>query len=119
MPIKATIAIVSHKLSMLPDIANLVVEIFAIKEEICANQKRAWYRGSTREIRPNEQTNDFYLSLSIDLDWTYCMHNRPFSYSGKESESNDVVMQLEEFSNVHNGDRSSNATRSSLAYEIV
>ena len=43
----------------------------------------------------------------------------PFSYSGKESESNDVMMQFEEFSNVHNGDRASNATRSNLAYKIV
>ena len=45
--------------------------------------------------------------------------NRPFSYSGKESESNDVMMQSEEFSNVHNSDRNSNATRSNLAYKIV
>ena len=45
--------------------------------------------------------------------------NRPFSYSGKESESNDVMMQFEEFSNVHNSDRISNATRSNLAYKIV
>ena len=43
----------------------------------------------------------------------------PFSYSGKESESNDVMMQFEEFSNVHNSDRTSNATRSNLAYKIV
>ena len=45
--------------------------------------------------------------------------NRPFSYSRKESESNDVTMQFEEFSNVHNSDRTSNATRSNLAYKIV
>ena len=45
--------------------------------------------------------------------------NRPFSYSGKESESNDVMMQFEEFSNVHNSDRTSNATRSNLAYKTV
>ena len=37
----------------------------------------------------------------------------------KESESNDVMMQLKEFSNVHNSDRTSNATRSNLAYKIV
>ena len=37
-------------------------------------------------------------------------NNRPFSYSGKESESNDAMMQFEEFSNVHNSDRASNAT---------
>ena len=45
--------------------------------------------------------------------------NRPFSYSGKESKSNDVMIQFEEFSNVHKSDRTSNATRSSLAYKNV
>ena len=45
--------------------------------------------------------------------------HRPFSYSRKESESNDVMMQFEEFSNVHNSDRTSNATRSNLVYKIV
>ena len=46
-------------------------------------------------------------------------NNRPFSYSGKESQSNDVMMQFEEFSNVHNSDRISNASRSNFAYKIV
>ena len=45
--------------------------------------------------------------------------HRSFSYSRKESESNDVMMHFEEFSNVHNNERTSNATRSNLAYEIV
>ena len=45
--------------------------------------------------------------------------NRPFSYSEKESQSNDSLLNLVEFSNVHNCDRSSNATRSSLAYKNV
>ena len=40
--------------------------------------------------------------------------NKPFSYSRSESESNDVMMQFEELSNVHNSDRTSNATRSNL-----
>ena len=44
--------------------------------------------------------------------------NRPFSYSGKESESNDVMMHFEEFSNVHNSDRTSNATRSNRTSRI-
>ena len=35
-------------------------------------------------------------------------NSRPFSYSRTESESNDVVMQFEEFSNVHNIDGTSN-----------
>ena len=38
-------------------------------------------------------------------------YSSPFNYSGKESESNDVIMQFEEFSNVHNSDRASNAAQ--------
>ena len=49
--------------------------------------------------------------------------NRPVSYCRKESESNDVMidvmMQFEEFSNVHKGDRTSFATQSNLAYKIA
>ena len=45
--------------------------------------------------------------------------NRPFSYSEKESQSNDTLLHFVEFSNVHNTDRSSNATRSNLVYENV
>ena len=45
--------------------------------------------------------------------------NRPFSYSEKESQSNDTLLHFVEFSNVHNGDRSSNATQSNLAYKNV
>ena len=45
--------------------------------------------------------------------------NRPFSYSGKDSQSNDTLLHFVEFSNVHNSDRSSNATRSNLAYKNV
>ena len=37
----------------------------------------------------------------------------------KESESNDVMMHFEEFSNVHNSNKSSNATPQNLAYKIV
>ena len=46
-------------------------------------------------------------------------NNRPFSYSGKESKSNDILIHFVEFSNVHNGDRSSNATQSNPAYKDV
>ena len=42
--------------------------------------------------------------------------NRPFSYSEKESQSNDTLLHFVEFSNEHNSDRSSNATRSNLVY---
>ena len=43
----------------------------------------------------------------------------PFSYSKKESESNDVCVDVVEVSNVQNNDRSSDATQSSLAYKEV
>ena len=46
-------------------------------------------------------------------------YNRPFSYSQNECGSNDISLQFVEFSNVHNCDRSSNATLSNLAYKIV
>ena len=45
--------------------------------------------------------------------------NRPFSYSEKECESNDISLQFVEFSNVHNCDRSSNAIQSKLAHKNV
>ena len=45
--------------------------------------------------------------------------HRPFSYSEKESQSNDTLLHFVEFSNVHNSDRSFNATRSNLAYKNV
>ena len=45
--------------------------------------------------------------------------NRPFSYSEKEPQSNDLCLHFEEFSNVHNSDRSPNATRSNFAHENV
>ena len=50
---------------------------------------------------------------------TIMTDNRPFSYSENECGSNDTSSQFLEFSNVHNCDRSSNATLSSLAYKIV
>ena len=43
----------------------------------------------------------------------------PFSYSEKESQSNDTLLHFVEFSNVYNSDRSSNATRSNLVYKNV
>ena len=45
--------------------------------------------------------------------------NRFVSCSERESQSNDTLLHFVEFSNVHNSDRSSNATRSNLAYKDV
>ena len=45
--------------------------------------------------------------------------NRPFSYSEKESQSNNTLLHFIEFSNVHDNDGSSNATRSNLVYKNV
>ena len=57
--------------------------------------------------------------LRVSLHKKLLVFHRTFSYSEKESESNDVMMQFEEFSNVHNSDRASNTTRSNLGYKIV
>ena len=45
--------------------------------------------------------------------------NRPFSYFENECGSNDISLQFAEFSNVHNCDRSCNATLSNLVYKFV
>ena len=45
--------------------------------------------------------------------------NRPFSYSEKEPQSNDTLLRFVEFSNVHNSDRSYNATQWNLLYKNV
>ena len=51
--------------------------------------------------------------LVIFMESPIC--HRPFSYSEKECGSNDIF----EFSNVHNTDRSSNASQSGHVYENV
>ena len=43
----------------------------------------------------------------------------PCVYSKKEYKSNNVFIHCEEFSSVHNSDRSSNATQSILVYKNV
>ena len=45
--------------------------------------------------------------------------NRPFSFSEKESQSNDTLLHFVEFSNMHNGESSSHATQSNLVYKNV
>ena len=55
----------------------------------------------------------------IPLIFLGIVRNRPFSYSKKECESNDISVHFVEFSNVHNCDRISNATLSNLTYKIV
>ena len=54
---------------------------------------------------------------NLPLEANKIILNRPFSYSEKESQSNDILLQFVEFSNVHN--RSSNATRSNFANKNV
>ena len=46
--------------------------------------------------------------------WSDLFNNKPFSYSKKKSQSIDIFIHLGNFSNVHNDDRSSNATQSNL-----
>ena len=67
-------------------------------------------RNDTRGLDLNTDLNDKAVR-PIDL--------LALSYSGKESESNDFLLHFVKFSNVHNSDRSSNATKSSLAYKNV
>ena len=45
--------------------------------------------------------------------------NRPFSYSKQECGLNDMSLPLVEFSNIHNTDRSFNATQSNLVYRNI
>ena len=45
--------------------------------------------------------------------------NRLFSYSEKESQSNDILLHFVEFLNVHSGDRSSHAIWLNCAYKNV
>ena len=58
----------------------------------------------------------FIVTLAIKK---ISLFNGPFSYSEKESQSNDTLLHFVEFSNVHNCDRSSNATRLNLVYKNV
>ena len=52
-------------------------------------------------------------------DVKLCKFNKPFSYSEKESEWNDISLEFVEFSNAHNCDRSHNATQSNLVHKNV
>ena len=55
----------------------------------------------------------------VAFDDTLGIRNRPFSFSEKECGSNDISSQSVEFSNMQNGDRSSNAIQSNLAHQNV
>ena len=78
---------------------------FYVKASSCwAGQKIAVHLNSTA-TRPSSK-------LTFDS-------NRPFSYSKKESGSSDISLHFVEFSNVHNTDKSSNATQSNLVYKTV
>ena len=59
------------------------------------------------------------LVISFSIPKQSSSSNRPFSYSDKESPSNDTLLHFVEFSNVHNSDRNSSATRSKLVYKNV
>ena len=61
------------------------------------------------------QSQPFYLNKLSRITWC----NRPFSYSEKESQSNETLLYFVEVSNVHNSDGSFNATQSNLVYENV
>ena len=68
----------------------------------------------------NKNNNSIVVDLFQVCFMVYhVLFNKPFSSSEKESESNDFLIHFVEFSNVHNSGRSSNATRSNLAYKNV
>ena len=71
-----------------------------------------------RIIFNENANNNAYRAVPQDTHDFGPIH-RPFSYSEKESQSNDTLLHFVEFSNVHNSDRSSNATRSNLVYKNV
>ena len=56
---------------------------------------------------------EYMLEIARSID------NEPFSYSKKVSGSNDISLHFVEFSNLHNADRSSNATQSNFVYKTV
>ena len=60
----------------------------------------------------------FILNMVFSVQFLFSA-NRPFSYSEKESQSNDTLLHFVEFSNVHNSDRSSNAIQSNFACKNV
>ena len=98
-----------------------MVSVTCIRFSCLLNCTNDWYVNIDR----GKFTVMIFIDLKKDFDTVNHqillnkMRNRPFSYSGKESKSNDVMIQFVEFSNVHNSDRTSNATRSNLAYKIV
>ena len=66
----------------------------------------------------------FDLLISLGQHRLIMLHfesgpNRPFSYSEKNLNRTTLLLHFVEFSNVHNGDRSFNATRSNLVYKNV
>ena len=75
---------------------------------------------STREnIVVHCSTMMLTSSECVTIPFQSIFANRPFSYSEKESQSNDTLLHFVGFSNVHKSDRSSNATRSNLVYKNV
>ena len=66
----------------------------------------------------NKDKTSFSILTFVPLSASTA-NNRPFSYSEKESQSKDDILHYVEFSNVHNSDRRSNATRSNLACKNV
>ena len=86
-----------------------------------------WISNGNISIRDPLSTISLYLlSLTITLKIAVrnvfqeaLRSNRPFRYSEKEPQSNDSLQHFVEFSNVHNSDRSSNATRSNFGYKNV
>ena len=81
---------------------------------------RASYFNSTQQFqRPASRMQAKPTDICLACGQFGHCRRRPFSYSENECGSHDISLQFVEFSNVHNCDRSSNATLSNLAYKIV
>ena len=72
-----------------------------------------------KETRASVVTKFASVSNNSHIDFAQSVRDGPSGYSEKEFQPNDTLLHFVEFSNVHNSDRSSNATRSKLVYKNV
>ena len=68
-----------------------------------------------------QSNREFYhtcrIKVSLSHSFSFCAlegHRLSLGFSKKESESNDILIQFVEFSNVENSDRISNVTQSNM-----
>ena len=72
-----------------------------------------------KNVRKERSIQALLLQAKRSISRSILVHNRPFSYSEKESQSNDTLLHFVKFLNVHNSGRHSNATQSNLVYKNI